>query len=64
MEDQVFNWKDLLSVNNHLNKFKRVCDSSKIQEGADVRLFRDFTTSSTLASVKSRLSLLSNDTDK
>lgn len=61
MKEKVFNGKYYISIMNYLTEFRRMFDSSRIREEAAVGLFRDFMSGPTLAAIKVRLTLSSND---
>lgn len=61
---QALNEKYSISMINYLTEFKRACDLSRIHEGTAVWLFWELVNGPTLASMKVRLTLSTNNSDR
>lgn len=50
--DHTFSWEKLMSVNSFFQVFKSACETCRIEEGAKIRLFKQFLTGLAKAAVK------------
>lgn len=64
MNGQLLNEEELISVINELIWFECECDMSRVDEGAAVRLQKDFMSGATVAANKSWLIVYWKDAEK
>lgn len=64
IKNMTFNGKDSVSALTCSNKFRQACDSSPIHKGAIIWLFREFINGRAFATIKTWLTLSSNDANR